>query len=201
MSDLYHQLAHTVRMNPQLEAPSFALESTENMISSPSPGYDDETMSFMEPSSDYLAPGLTVAGTFSASEDLSLLSFLPSKDFADKLLERYWVAVHPIARAVHRPSFEKQYQQFWREIATGFEPSSPIQALVFAMQFSASVSMLEEDAQTIFRCAKADMVRTFRMGCEFALSKSNLIRTTKTSTLQAFIMYLVIEPNVPVLPR
>lgn len=178
-----------MRMNPSVEAPSFVLEPTEEMAFSPSANSEDGSQSWLEPSADYLAPGL--GPSVPSSDDVTLLSFLPSKDFSDKLLERYWIAVHPIARCVHRPSFEKQYQQFWQEVSRGFEPQSSLQAQVFAMMFSASVSLLDEQAQETFRCARTDMIRTFRVGCEYALAKSNVIRTTKTSTLQAFIMYLV----------
>lgn len=185
----------SVQMNPDIKLPSYVTESLEE---SPfSPGSDD-SQSWLEPSDDYIAPGLGLAFPLgSQPEEVSLLTFLPSKDFADKLLERYWTAVDPIVKAVHRPSFERQYTQFWNEVSAGFEPSTNLQALIFAMKFSASVSLLEEQAHSTFGCPRNDMVRTFRMGCEYALSKSNLLRTTRTTTIQAFIMYLVSRKVIP----
>lgn len=181
-------------MNPatSMDAPSYAIEPPEE-FSPFSPGAisDDGSQSWLEPSAEYLAPGLGLTGPMSITEDTTLLTFLPSKDFADKLLERYWLSVDPIAKVVHRPTFERQYAQFWTDVSAGFEPSGPLQALVFAMLFAASVSMLDEQTRAAFGCERPEMVRTFRMGCEYALSKSNLIRTTRTITIQAFVMYLV----------
>lgn len=104
-------------MNPNLEAPAFAVDDREAVDAfSPPAASDDGSQSWLEPSTEYLAPGLSLAFPFSQSEDVSLLSFLPSKDFADKLLERYWISVDPLAKSVHRHTFERQYAQFWSDV-------------------------------------------------------------------------------------
>lgn len=105
-------------LNPKLEAPAYAVDEREaNVGFSPPAASDDGSQSWLEPSADYLAPGLGLSFPFSQSEDLSLLSFLPSKDFADRLLERYWIAVDPLAKSVHRQTFERQYAQFWNDVS------------------------------------------------------------------------------------
>ena len=110
---------------------------------------------------------------------------------ADTLLKRYWVAVHPIAPTVHRQSFERQYASFWKDIATGIEPRASLQSLVLAAMLSAAVSLLEETVTNEYGTSKAELVDSFKEGTEAALSRANVVRTTKFETLQAFVMYLV----------
>lgn len=121
----------------------------------------------------------------------SLLTFLPTKPAGDRLLEHYFDAVHPIARCVHRPSFEMQYEGFWEEAAAGYEPRTSVQAVVFAAWLSAAVAMDENVINRDFGFTKADLVENMKIGTEVALSKANFLRTTKVETMQAFVMYLV----------
>ena len=120
-----------------------------------------------------------------------MIDFLPSKFAADRLLRQYWHAVHPIARAVHRPSFQKRYDFFWYEVTLGIEPVGSLQAVVFAAMFSGVVSMPEELIIKDFGVAKKDLVENFQQGTETALIRANLLRTTKIETMQAFVMYMV----------
>ena len=119
------------------------------------------------------------------------MQYLPAKTTADKLLRHYWEAVHVIARTVHRPSFERQYETFWRNISIGIEPRVSFQAVVLAAMFSAVMSMSEEKVLTDYGVTKQELVENFRQGTETTLSRANFLRTTKLETLQAFVMYLV----------
>jgi len=145
----------------------------------------------------YLAPGPTYippSSNFffaSAQHGTSLIDFLPSKQAADRLLHQYWYAVHPIARCVHRPSFQRRYNLFWDEVTIGIEPVGSLQAVVFAAMFSGVVSMPDEKIMQDFGVAKKDLVDNFQQGTETALVRANLLRTTRTETMQAFVMYMV----------
>lgn len=119
------------------------------------------------------------------------MDYLPSRQMANNLLQHYWARVHPIARVVHRPSFERQYLQFWNTIASGFEPTFSIQAIVLAALFSGAVSVPETTIQTKLGCIKKDLVGNLQTAAESALGRANFARTTKLETLQAFTMYLV----------
>lgn len=119
------------------------------------------------------------------------MSHLPAKVLVDKLIAHYWIAVHPIAKAVHRPSFERQYERFWYNLNVGIEPRASFQAVVFAALLSSIISMPEDKVLTEFAVDKQSLVDNFREGTEAALSRANFLRTTKLETLQAFAMYLV----------
>lgn len=126
------------------------------------------------------------------SHDYTLVDFLPSKAAADRLMQQYWDAVYPVARIVHRPSFEKRYQAFWDDVSKGIEPTPSLQAVVFAALFTAVISMPEHEVLRLFGVPQKDLKETFQLGTEIALGKAHFLRTTKTETLQAFVMYLVV---------
>lgn len=138
---------------------------------------------FVAPSSSFMfAPGV---------ERTSIMHYLPSRVLVDKLMAHYWKAVHLIARTVHRPTFERQYLKFWDDVNAGMEPRASFQAVVFAALLSSVISMSENDIYNEFGVNKQSLIENFRQGTESALSRANLLRTTKLETLQAFVMYLV----------
>ena len=120
-----------------------------------------------------------------------MIDFLPSRLAADRLIKQYFTAVHPIAQTVHRPSFEKEYENFWDEVSLGIEPSSSVQTIVFAAMFSGVISMDEAVILRDFGVSKESLIDNFKLGTETALGRAHFLRTTKVETLQAFVMYLV----------
>ena len=155
--------------------------------------YIPEGAGFLAPGPTYLPPSSNffLSNNNSAA---SLIDFLPSKSVADRLLNQYWQAVHPIARAVHRHSFQRRYDIFWNDVSVGVEPPNSLQAVVFAAMFSGVVSMREDAIVMEFGVSKKGLVENFQMGAETALGRANFIRTTKLETLQAFVMYMVGSP-------
>ena len=124
------------------------------------------------------------------------MTHLPSKVLVDKLIANYWTAVHTIARTVHRPSFERQYQKFWVYINAGVEPRSSFQAVIFAALLSSVVSIPRDQVWTEYSVEKQTLVDNFREATEAALARANFLHTTKLETLQAFTMYLVSMPPI-----
>lgn len=126
---------------------------------------------------------------------ISLIDYLPSRTVADRLLKRYWLSVHPIARVVHKPSFLRRYEAFWDDISKALEPPYALQAVVFAAMFSGAVSLPDAAIFTEFGVSKQDLVNNFKVGTEVALGCANITRSTKIETLQAFVMYMVGETS------
>ncbi|KAK8243463.1 fungal-specific transcription factor domain-containing protein [Phyllosticta capitalensis] len=145
---------------------------------------------YLVPGPDYLAPSASFFFAPTVRKN-SLVHSLPAKSMADTLLKQYWLAVHPVAPAVHRPSFERQYAAFWKDISVGVEPRSSLQALILAAMLSAAVSLSEEVVTNDYGTSKQELVESFKEGTEAALSRANVVRTTKFETLQAFVMYLI----------
>jgi hypothetical protein len=151
----------------------------------------------LPPAHDYLKPGPAYIAPSSGfffgqgANTASLIDFLPSRLAADRLISQYFAAVHPVARVVHRPTFEKAYAKFWDEVSLGIEPSSSLQTVIFAAMFSGVVSMDEAAVSRDFGASKVSLIENFRLGTETALSGANFLRTTKVETLQGFVMYLL----------
>jgi hypothetical protein len=171
-------MASVLRELPQSEHPR------------PNPVLKQDPRTWLAPSRDYVAPS---SSFFFAPgiEKTSLMNYLPSRSMVDRLIAHYWEAVHLVAKAVHRPSFEKQLQKFWVNVSAGIEPRVSFQAVVFAALLSAIVSMSEHRVLAEFGVEKSTLVENFRSGTEAALARANFLRTTKLETLQAFVMYLV----------
>jgi len=138
---------------------------------------------WLRPGPSYIAPG---SGFLfgQTGQRASLIDFLPSRLAADRLIKQYYQAVHPIAKIIHQPTFEKEYDSFWDEVSLGIEPPSSVQAIVFAAMFSGVVSMNEADTIRGFGVSRASLVDNFRMGTETALGRANVLKTTKLETLQ-----------------
>ncbi|KAL8871718.1 MAG: hypothetical protein Q9174_002507 [Haloplaca sp. 1 TL-2023] len=163
-------------LSPEQPIPFYIPASSFNKLLAPGPNY-------IAPSSSFF---------FSNGQNaVSLGDFLPSKPIADRLLSQYWLAVHPLCRVVHRPSFQRRYDAFWEEVGMGIEPTGSLQAAVFAALFSGVVSLSEHDVLMVFGTSKKDLVDNFQMGTETALGRANVIRTTKIETLQALVLYMI----------
>lgn len=122
---------------------------------------------------------------------------LPTKSISDGLMEQYFRAVHPIARCVHRPSFEAQYRAFWDEVCSNFEPRPSTQAVMFAAMFSAAVSLDDKVSVQRFGFDRETLINNLKAGVESALCQASFLRSTRVETLQALVMYLVCFRQIP----
>lgn len=73
----------------------------------------------------------------------------------------------------------------------GIEPTASLQAIVFAVMFSAVASMTELEITTSFSRPKKQVLTNFQTGVEVALGKAHFLRTTKIETVQALVIYLI----------
>ncbi|KEQ64141.1 uncharacterized protein M437DRAFT_13142, partial [Aureobasidium melanogenum CBS 110374] len=141
---------------------------------------------FLSPGPDFIVPSSNLF-----FPDPVTAYFLPPRHVADRLVAQYLNAVHPVARLVHQPSFERQYNLFWSNLSNGTITPAPIQAILFAAMFSAAVSLSGDAAASFSDMSKHLLVDRLREMTEFMLSRANLLRTTKVDTMQAFIMYML----------
>lgn len=129
------------------------------------------------------------------SSEIHMDKYMVDKSDADQLIQHYFEVIHPVARCVHRPSFEADYVTYWFEVSQGLEPHGSVMALVFAAMFSAAVSLDEAACRNMkfsYKVrSKAELVQQLKLGTEAALTRANFLRTTRVATLQAFIMYMV----------
>lgn len=141
------------------------------------------------PGPTYMAPN--VALIFSSCEAEHLEGKLPDHISAQWLLARYWTSVHPVARLLHRSSFQKKFDAYWDDIDSERVPARSLQALVFAVLLSGVVSTPETDLEPELGRSKKYWIERLQTGTEEALSTAKMMATTKVETLQALVVYLV----------
>ncbi|KAF5862724.1 hypothetical protein ETB97_011266 [Aspergillus alliaceus] len=134
--------------------------------------------------------GLTaVKGCPSGSAD-ELLTVMPSRSAADKLVEAFFdpcCFLGPITCAIHYPTFMKEYEQHWRNPS-----SSPLSrlALLYAI-FSVSISFLQNETDNYMGLSEtlATLYHTKSGQCLARISTNKIC----VQTLQAMLTRSVFE--------
>ena len=146
------------------------------------------TASFLRPSPSYLAPNIILFPTGTSDQ---LINHLPPFSLSARILQQYWQSVHPVARILHRPSFEARWQTFANDLSVRNRPAKSLQAIVLAVLFSGIAAMPPGTLDREFGEDQQLWMRKLQAGTEYALNQAQMIQTTKVETLQAFVAYLV----------
>lgn len=148
----------------------------------------------LDPHPAYIAPSLF---SHALHVNQPIHEVLPSKNFADRIMEHYWECVHPVACVVHRPSFQIRYDIFWHNASRRVKDTpESTQALVFAALFAGVVSMDAEVVREELGGEREEWVKTIEKATAISLGRAHVIRTEKPETIQAFVMYLVRKKSV-----
>jgi hypothetical protein len=146
---------------------------------------------YLKPGPSFTAPSIRLLMDPVPTHE-SLEMFLPPQHIAQKLLDQYWIAVHPVARILNRSIFEKRYETLRELLNRGHEVPPSLVALVCAILFSAVVSMSHVDVQEGCYTSRQEMKDHLQLGTEIALGQAQLLGSAKVETLQAFVAYLVL---------
>ncbi|SPO00940.1 related to binuclear zinc cluster transcription factor that regulates the ratio between aurofusarin and rubrofusarin biosynthesis [Cephalotrichum gorgonifer] len=152
---------------------------------------DGSAPRFVPPVPPYIQPPSEFIFGQSSLPPTPLEMLLPTNRVSDGLIEQYFRAVHPVARCVHRPSFEVDYRVFCDELSSNVKPRPSTQAVMFAAMFTAAVSMDDKTTLQRFGLERQALVNNLKAGVESALCQASYLRTTRLETLQALIMYLI----------
>ncbi|KAG7129565.1 Transcription factor vrtR1 like protein [Verticillium longisporum] len=150
---------------------------------------DDETPDHspqqpVEPSTDHHG---FIFGYRSADVDLRRLHPLPSQ--IPFLWQVYKENVEPLVKILHVPSMEELLRNMRKSPDS---LSSANEALVFAIYFSAIISMEDEEVQTNFGSSRPHLLSQYRFALEQALARANFLNTSDMVVLQAFTLFLTI---------
>lgn len=166
-----------------------SLQPTLSSRPSHDSAFGEEVPDYLLPDKDFCCPSSGIAlGAYGLQGQL--LDCLPIRIVSDRLVERYFVAVHPIISVVHQPTFERAYSTFWDEIDLGFEPPNSTQAKMLAVLFAATLSLDDKQCIAESGLEKLSLLSTLKLGTESALVRAHFMRTTRVETLQALVIYL-----------
>jgi len=141
-----------------------------------------------DPGAEYLDPSINI---FSVNNVSCTRDLLPDFQLAKRFLDVYWERAHPIARIVHKPSFEARWDLFWTTLQAGEQPPWSLQALVSTILFTGVVTLTQREFYERFRQEKHSWVTRLQASTAGALNQAQALRSTKVETLQAFVAYLV----------
>lgn len=187
-------MAKLLQLKRLLQAGDHQREWLEEQVNWPTPpgtfdvGSTSPNDPFLLPSPSYLEPSLSLLSS-AANEDLMI--YLPPKHVRSRILRIYWASVHPVARILHRPSFERRWQTFIHDLDTKTKSVKSLQALVFSILLSGIAAMPPGTLDTEFGENQQLWMENLQKGTEIALVQAQMLQTAKVETLQAFVAYLV----------
>ncbi|KAI1356415.1 hypothetical protein F5Y01DRAFT_267266 [Xylaria sp. FL0043] len=155
---------------------------------------DDDSTQFDDspPLHDEENPTLGSLGTNAAilgyrSLAHSLRDFYPSTELSMKLFHIFTENVLPLVRIFHTTSLVRL---FWAAAATTDPLDKETEALLFAIYYSAVISMDPVQCAHVLGESRLAVVERYRFATEQALARANLLNTQSTVLLQAAILYV-----------
>ncbi|KAB8071469.1 fungal-specific transcription factor domain-containing protein [Aspergillus leporis] len=122
----------------------------------------------------------------------SLTALHPPLSESVALLEIFKQNVAPLVRIFHLPTL---VQLYWDAVASVDAVEKNMEALLFAIYYSAVISMNPNQCLTILGMARPHALRTYRFAVEQALARANLLNTQNLTLLQAVVLFLTALRN------
>ncbi|KAJ8112672.1 hypothetical protein ONZ43_g5343 [Nemania bipapillata] len=122
----------------------------------------------------------------------SLRHLHPSLPQAVALYAAFSDNVAPLVRIFHMPTLTRVY---WDAIASVDSLDKTTETLLFAIHYSAVVSLTPEACVGILGEMRESALEKFRFAVEQALARSNLLSTQNMTILQAAVLFLSALPN------
>lgn len=122
----------------------------------------------------------------------SLHDFHPSLPQAMTLFASFTDNVAPLVRIFHMPALTRVY---WDAIASPDPADKHTEALIFAIHYSAVVSLSPEQCLIIFDETRDVVLERYRFAIEQALARGKLLNTQNMRMLQAAVLFLSALPN------
>ncbi|KAJ0416337.1 hypothetical protein BJY00DRAFT_304223 [Aspergillus carlsbadensis] len=116
---------------------------------------------------------------------------IPPRHIADRLLDQYWIAVHPVARILHRESFAQRYEALWECIRNGQQVSASLTAIFSAVLLSGVLSVTDDLVFEEWNTSRAALQTQLRVGTEHSLSRAHVLQSTRLEVVQAFVAYML----------
>ncbi|KAI0974622.1 hypothetical protein F4678DRAFT_458582 [Xylaria arbuscula] len=144
------------------------------------PLYDEEASTLVS-----LSTNAAILGYRSLAH--SLRDLYPSTELSMKLFQLFSDNVLPLVRIFHTTSL---IRLFWSAAATTEPLDKDTEALLFAIYYSAVISIDPVQCITVMGESRSTVVERYRFAAEQALARANLLNTHSMILLQAAILYI-----------
>ncbi|KAI0973607.1 transcription factor [Xylaria arbuscula] len=143
-------------------------------------------------SSSFPRPGLSAAVLGYRAVASSLQHLHPPLHQAVTLYAAFTDNVAPLVRIFHMPTLTRLY---WDSIASVESLDKNTETLLFAIHYSAVISLTPEACLSILGETRDSAVEKFRFAVEQAMARGNLLYTQNMTMLQAVVLFLSALPN------
>jgi hypothetical protein len=128
---------------------------------------------------------------------IDLKATYPSDAHRPILFHFYLTNIDPLCRILHRPTIASYLANLeeLHDHSTRRLKFTSLEAITFAMYFTAVTSMSSQECMAHLGEAKHILLGRYKKGTETALAEADLLNTMELVTLQAFTLYIVRVPT------
>ncbi|KAE8387993.1 hypothetical protein BDV23DRAFT_160092 [Aspergillus alliaceus] len=170
--------------------------ASEDGVHDPAPstysGHSSSTTTTTTPSCHSSQLGLNAAIFGYRAIASSLQHLHPSLPQAVTLFAAFTENVAPLVRIFHMPTLTHVY---WDAIASLDSLDKHTETLIFAIHYSAVVSLTPEQCLSILHETREAALERYRLAVQQALARGNLLNTQSMTVLQAAVLFLSALPN------
>jgi hypothetical protein len=109
-----------------------------------------------------------------------------------RLWQIYLENVDPLLKVTHAPTLQPRIIDAASKIAN-FTPT--LEALLFSIYCVAILSLTEDECLASFKTPRKDLLTIYQFGCQQALLKCKVLRSSDRDCLTALYLYLVRLPH------
>ncbi|KAH6839525.1 fungal-specific transcription factor domain-containing protein [Chaetomium sp. MPI-CAGE-AT-0009] len=125
---------------------------------------------------------------------IALTTLHPDQGKIFRLWQIYLDNVNPLLKVTHTPSLQGRIIDAISDLSS---ISPPLEALLFSIYCTATLSLAEDQCQTLFGSPRKDLLAGYQFACQQALLNSKLLQSSDHDCLTAFFLYLVsLKPGV-----
>ncbi|KAJ5618270.1 hypothetical protein N7528_006913 [Penicillium herquei] len=168
------------------------IEELRDLLHEPDSESDDTDDNFDTSTEGSLGEAASVKGSNAAVMGFhtlaqSLRSYHPSPSRSVALLEIFEQNVAPMVHIFHMPTLIRTY---WDAADSHGAMSRPTEALIFAIYYSAVISLESHQCQHILDMPRATALKNFQFATQQAMARADLLNTQSMVLVQAVVLFL-----------
>ncbi|KAK0651866.1 fungal-specific transcription factor domain-containing protein [Cercophora newfieldiana] len=121
-----------------------------------------------------------------------IISMLPNKAIVDRLIQRYFGASSPAQPLVHRPTFVKEYNEFWKDPYNAPMEWIALLLMILALGTFFSIYVSPHEVENAHSPPPMDVYRRYRAAAGWALVAAKYTSPSHPK-MQAYLLYVVAE--------
>lgn len=178
----------SLTFDEQSTNPEYDDDNTDGVDDGSSPQDDGVRVAVITKTWDqlYLSDDPLFFGSHEANIDLATLH--PGQVHIFRLWQIYLENVDVLLKVTHTPTFQTRIINAAGDLRN---VSPTLEALMFSIYCAAILSLAEEECRNLFGSVRDELLRRYQLGCQQALLRCGVLRTSDRECLTALYLYLV----------